>query len=172
MKGTQWIMDAEGIVRESLKGAKDRFAADGSVSAAAETPGNGPSPEDSGDGGQQRGTGIKEEDVISSIRLFLKGAKWRKIYDGAPDGAKNRLALNFYWSACKDNPGFDRAAYLSLRTKLEESLTWEDIEYLISTTENDLARNHYRQLLSALNARNGGETVGTGPDREMVGGEP
>ena len=129
---------APGAAAGGAEGAQQPGQTNGDAGAAAEPKG-----------------GINEEDVISSIQLFLKGPNWQKIYDKAPEGARNRIALNFYWSACKDKPGFDRAAYLSLRTKLEDSLTWDDIEYLISTTENDLARNHYRQLLSALNAREG-----------------
>ena len=145
-------MDPKEIVREALKTAKGGVAMDEDAGGAEGAQQSGQAPGGSGENGQQTG-GINEEDVISSIQLFLKGPKWQKIYGEAPDGARNRIALNFYWSACKDKPGFDRAAYLSLRTKLENSLTWDDIEYLISTTENDLARNHYRQLLSALNAR-------------------
>ncbi len=145
-------MDPKEIVREALKTAKGGVAMDedagGAEGAQQPEQTNG----DAGAAAEPKG-GINEEDVISSIQLFLKGPNWQKIYGEAPEGARNRIALNFYWSACKDKPGFDRAAYLSLRTKLENSLTWDDIEYLISTTENDLARNHYRQLLSALNAR-------------------
>ena len=166
-------MDPKEIVREALKTAKGGVAMDeaaGGTEGASQTD---QTPGGSGENGQQAG-GINEEDVISSIRLFIKGPKWSKIYGEAPDGARNRIALNFYWSACKDKPGFDRAAYLSLRSKLEESLTWDDIEYLISTTENDLARNHYRQLLSALNAKDGkgDDAGGQGkPDATDAGGK-
>lgn len=143
-------MDAKKVIEEAIKNA----AAPAVVAVTDEEPAD-PTPPGGNDAEEREseggdGEGVKEEDVVEAVRLFLKGPKWRKIYDDAPENAKNRIALNFYWSACKDKPGFDRAAYLSLRNRLEEMLKWDDVVYMISMAQNDLAKKHYRRLLSSL----------------------
>lgn len=176
-------MDAKKVIEEALKNAVQPVVAAVTDDMPADAqPGSGEGEEaekgegdadnadgEPSDGDAEKGEGVKEEDVIEAVKLFLKGPKWRKIYDDAPENAKNRLALNFYWSACKDKPGFDRAAYLSLRTKLEEALKWDDVVYMISTAQNDLAKKHYRRLLSALKDED--EPAEGGENGETAAGE-
>ena len=83
----------------------------------------------------------------AALFTFLKGPKWKKIYDAAPSGAKDKLALNFYWSTSKDDPGFSKGKYLEQRERVESKLTAQDLGYLIETADNELARKHYTDLL-------------------------
>ena len=93
---------------------------------------------------------IDQKEVADAIAKYREDPKWRKIFDEAPQGAKFRIALNFWVSANAKNPNFNRAAYLSLRAALEKDLVLEDLEYLVDTAANDASKAHYRQLMLAL----------------------
>ena len=93
---------------------------------------------------------IDQKEVADAIAKYREDPKWRKIFDEAPQGAKFRIALNFWVSANAKNPNFNRAAYLSLRAALERDLVLEDLEYLVDTAANDASKAHYRQLMLAL----------------------
>ena len=93
---------------------------------------------------------IPSADVIAAMQVYQKIPDWKKILDEAPENARNRIALNLYFTECHDKPGFNRGAYLELRRELEAQLTHDDLEYLITTSKNEAATKHYRELLMQL----------------------
>ena len=116
---------------------------------SAPTDGNA-APQSDANGNANGVRAIDQKEVADAIAKYREDPKWRKIFDEAPQGAKFRIALNFWVSANAKNPNFNRAAYLSLRAALEKDLVLEDLEYLVDTATNDASKAHYRQLMLAL----------------------
>ena len=125
----------------------------------ADIPQNGGGNPQDGGGANPQGQGqpqdggagdIPEADVIAAMQVYQKIPDWKKILDEAPENARNRIALNLYFTECHDKPGFNRGAYLELRRELEAQMTHDDLEYLITTSKNEAATKHYRELLMQL----------------------
>lgn len=120
----------------------------------------------------QQGRGINGDEVGEAISRFTQDPKWAKVFSEAPEGAKNRIALNFWVSCNNKKPDFDRGVYLSLREAIEKRLTFDDLQYLIATADKDALKAHYRQILTNLpevmNAKSDADMNGTDMAKEGV----
>ena len=92
---------------------------------------------------------VKEQDVFDSIQKFVQDDRWAKLFDEAPENAKIRLAISFYYSDRKDEPNFPVDAYRNLRQQVEAALTPEDLEYLVAADLGDKATARYKSLLDS-----------------------
>lgn len=104
---------------------------------------------------------IDESKVESAIAEFCKNEGWKKIFEAAPAGAMERMAISFYFSENnKDFTKEDFAEYRALRDEIEKTLDKEDLEYLIANIKKDGAVENYKELLKELE-KNGGKPQGS-----------
>ena len=132
---------------------------------------------DAADGAQQ--THITEEDVTAAIAEFIGKPKvdadgnpvmddngdvqweggnsyWRDLFILAPDGARMRLSISFYFSENNKKPNFPLLEYRAMRKAIEDSLDAESLEYLIANEDNEHAKKHFTELWKAKVAEEGG----------------
>ena len=81
---------------------------------------------------------------------FLANPEWKRIYDKAPDGAKRRMDVSFFFSKRKVNlmghaEEFEK--YRVWRRVVERVMTAEDLEYMIANIGKQEAVEHYAALL-------------------------
>lgn len=122
---------------------------------------------------------VDESKVAAAIEEFCKNEKWKTLFEKAPGGAMERLAISFYFS--ENGKSFSEeelAEYRSLRDEIEKTLDREDLEYLINNVGKDKSVAHYKELLEALPPEGpekseigGGLTKGGENGGENVGGE-
>lgn len=98
---------------------------------------------------------INQEEVAAAITKWCRDEKWKKIFHEAPEGAKSRIALNFWVTENHTKPDFRRDVYLALRESLEKNLSEEDLEYLILTAPSEGAKGHFRQMLVKVSGASG-----------------
>lgn len=96
-------------------------------------------------------------------REFLANPTWKHIYDGAPDGAKQRLEVSFLFS--QNHKKWDKSPdvfckYRDWREEVERGMTEEDLDYMLQAINKPAAIEHYRALLSD---RRGERVVKSGP---------
>lgn len=101
---------------------------------------------------------IDEAKVTAAIDEFMKNPEWKEVFQKAPGGAMERLAISFYFS--KNKGSFtpeEFEEYRDLREEIEKSLDVEDLNYLIEKIEKPDSRDHYKQLLEKVQKRGGPE---------------
>ena len=86
------------------------------------------------------------EDIAAATREFTANPYWKRIYDNAPEGAKMRLALSFCFSERHGEPDFDLLLYQRLRKGIENSLSLDDLLYLVRNDYNEHAKQHFAKL--------------------------
>ena len=105
---------------------------------------------------------IKADDVISAIEAFTHCPHWAAKFLCAPDGARWRMALSFYFSEfvnAKDNPyrpmpDFPMKEYRIVRKELESTLSLKDLVFLISKgAETPAAIRHFKDILKRKTGR-------------------
>lgn len=99
---------------------------------------------------------IDQNKVTNAIREFTSNPDWKEVFTNAPAGAMERLAISFYFSKEHDNfqpEDFDE--YRNLREEIEQSLSEEDLQYLITATDKKNTIQHYEQLLERLQNKGG-----------------
>ena len=74
------------------------------------------------------------------------------IYDHAPDGAKRRLEVSFWFSLNHGNLPRERAGemlnqYRAWRTDVEQAMDDRDLEYMVAVIDKPSAKEHYAELL-------------------------
>lgn len=137
---------------------------------------------DAADGAQQ--THITEEAVTAAIAEFIGKPKvdadgnpvmdengdvqweggnsyWRDLFILAPDGARMRLSISFYFSENNKKPNFPLLEYRAMRKAIEDSLDAESLEYLIANEDNEHAKKHFTELWKAKVAEEGGGDTDT-----------
>ena len=83
--------------------------------------------------------------------VFLANPGWKRIYDSAPAGAKQRLDVSFWFSHNKDTMGPDMfCLYRNWRTDVERQMTEEDLEFMIANMDKEAAVEHYTSLLKSM----------------------
>ena len=93
------------------------------------------------------GNGAAEE----AKSVFLENPSWRRIYGSAPEGAKHRLEVCFWFS--QNKPTRDEGSlemlerYRSWREDVERAMSEEDILYMYKLIDNPAAKEHYAALL-------------------------
>ena len=92
------------------------------------------------------------EEVEAATAEFLANPKWKHIYDNAPDGAKRRLEVSFWFSLNHKNwtgeqEGEKFAAYRTWRDEVEQRMSGNDLEYMVAAIDKSAAREHYAALL-------------------------
>lgn len=98
--------------------------------------------------------------VTEAVNEFMKNPTWKDIFMNAPGGAMERLAIAFYFSKYHDEfQPEDFQEYRDLRDEYEKSMTEEDLNYLIETSDKPNAIKHYQELLEKLQ-KNGGTPTG------------
>ena len=103
---------------------------------------------------------IDQNKVTNAIKEFTSNPDWKDVFTNAPAGAMERLAISFYFS--KEHENFkpeDFDEYRNLREEIEQSLSEEDLQYLITATDKKNTIQHYEQLLERLQNK-GGEPTG------------
>ena len=94
---------------------------------------------------------IDPNKVEQAVKEFLENETWKDIFMNAPGGAMERLAISFYFSKFHDQfSPEDFQEYREMRDEYENSLTEEDLNYLIENSEGDAALNHYKDLLGKV----------------------
>ena len=92
-----------------------------------------------------------QERLEAALDAFLKRPGWKDIYDNAPEGARRRLEISFFFTArrsyLEEQPDMF-CKYREWRNALEATLTQVDLEYLVRVIEKPAAREHYKALLS------------------------
>lgn len=101
---------------------------------------------------------------------------WRDLYLPAPRGAQERMAITFYFSENYQKPDFPLLRYRAHRKGVEDSLTFEDLEYLIANEDNEDAKKHYQDLYAKLTEKEGdggaeGDGNADGGDGNADGGD-
>ena len=86
------------------------------------------------------------EDIAAATREFIVNPYWKRIYDNAPEGAKIRLALSFCYSERHSKPDFNLHLYRRLRKGIENSLSLNDLLYLVRNDCNGHAQQHFAKL--------------------------
>ena len=95
---------------------------------------------------------LNDETLAQAREVFLRNPFWRGKWDGAPEGARKRLNLSFWFSEFgKDTP--DLGPYRRLRDETERALTEADLNYLIEHDQNKAAQRHFKELLRDLRCR-------------------
>lgn len=126
---------------------------------------------------EQKTPSIDKDEVIAATKKYLADENWAKIFFNAPsEAAQNRIALNFWVSENISKPDFPRDVYLALRERLEQGMKREDLEYMIHTTENEAAKQHFRRLLLDLPDENAdapqdGQQTQDGAQAQKEGGD-
>lgn len=87
-----------------------------------------------------------EDSVSKAIEAFTKNAFWAEKLRKAPTGAQKRLALSFFFSENGKQPDFNLDEYRNYREFIEDSLTVEDLDYLIENDTNEAAKKHFGEL--------------------------
>lgn len=147
---------------------------------------------DAADGAQQ--THITEEAVTAAIAEFIGKPKvdadgnpvmddngdvqweggnsyWRDLFILAPDGARMRLSISFYFSENNKKPNFPLLEYRAMRKAIEDTLDAESLEYLIANEDNEHAKKHFTELWKARVAADGGEDSDDSQTGENADGE-
>ena len=80
---------------------------------------------------------------------FLANPGWKRIYAAAPEGAKRRLELSFWFShQDKDNMDYRVfAQYRDYREHIEDLMDVESLSYMAENVGKTTATQHYRQLI-------------------------
>lgn len=106
---------------------------------------------------------VDESKITAAIQEFCKNKKWKELFEKAPGGAMERLAISFYLSEYgKSFSEEELAEYRSLRDEIEKTLDKEDLEYLINNVGKDKSVSHYKELLESLPPE--------GPAKSEIGG--
>jgi len=91
---------------------------------------------------------ILPDDVIAAIEEFVANPYWRNIFLRAPQGARCRLSMCFYFSENRTGPDFPLTEYRSLRKIVEDSLTSDDLMFLIENEDDNPNKvHHFREIL-------------------------
>ena len=95
---------------------------------------------------------MDKKEIETAKAVFLADSTWKDIYDRAPEGAKRRLEISFWFTVnhrkwTGNQAGAAMVAYREWRTEVERTMTDEDLEYMISTTDKEAAREHFVSLL-------------------------
>lgn len=99
---------------------------------------------------------IDPDKITEAVMEFTANPGWREIFTNAPGGAMERLAISFYFSKFHDQfQPEDFQEYRELRDEYENSLTEEDLQYLIENNDKETAIKHYKELLSKLWEKDG-----------------
>ena len=89
--------------------------------------------------------------IEAATKTFLMDSDWKRVYDNAPEGARRRLEISFFFTArrsyLEEQPDMF-CKYREWRNALEATLTQVDLEYLVRVIEKPAAREHYKALLS------------------------
>lgn len=89
--------------------------------------------------------------IEAATKTFLMDSDWKRVYDNAPEGARRRLEISFFFTArrsyLEEQPEMF-CKYREWRNALEATLTQVDLEYLVRVIEKPDAREHYKALLS------------------------
>lgn len=89
--------------------------------------------------------------IEAATKTFLMDGDWKRVYDNAPEGARRRLEISFFFTArrsyLEEQPDMF-CKYREWRKALEATLTQVDLEYLVRVIEKPDAREHYKALLS------------------------
>ena len=102
---------------------------------------------------------VDEAKVTESIKEFMDNPEWKDVFQQAPAGAMERMAISFYFS--KQHNDFSDAEfdeYRNLREEVERSLDEEDLNYLIEHINKEDSKAHYQQLLDKLKEKKGEQT--------------
>ena len=128
---------------------------------------------DAADGQQDDGAKhITEEEVFAALEEFIgkptadesgnvtwEGGNeyWRDLFMEAPDGARLRLQMTFYFSENHEKPDFPLLEYRAMRKAIEDALDFDSLEYLIANEDNEAAKNHYKDIWKAKMEKEGGQ---------------
>ena len=97
---------------------------------------------------------VNDKTMADARRVFCRNPFWRKIYDEAPERAKYRLNLSFWYSEYgKSLSDDDREAYRRERSRVERELTYEDASYLATHDSNENAKKHFAELCEQIQMR-------------------
>ena len=126
---------------------------------------------DAADGQQDDGAKhITEEEVFAALQEFIgkptadesgnvtwEGGNeyWRDLFMEAPDGARLRLQMTFYFSENHEKPDFPLLEYRAMRKAIEDALDFDSLEYLIANEDNEAAKNHYKDIWKAKMEKEG-----------------
>ena len=126
---------------------------------------------DAADGQQDDGAKhITEEEVFAALEEFIgkptadesgnvtwEGGNeyWRDLFMEAPDGARLRLQMTFYFSENHEKPDFPLLEYRAMRKAIEDALDFDSLEYLIANEDNEAAKNHYKDIWKAKMEKEG-----------------
>ena len=95
--------------------------------------------------------------LTAARESFLRNPHWRRIYDMAPEGAKRRLEVSFFFTEHRGILNTDRDGrfekYRAWREEVERRMTDEDIEYMIGLKGNTAAVKHFANLLRGRRER-------------------
>ena len=99
---------------------------------------------------------IDATEIESAKAVFLANPGWKNAYDNAPEGAKKRLEVAFWFSQI----GIKQAAsdtgvlenYRAWRNVIESDMTVADIEYMIRISDKPVAKEHFKKLLRNLSS--------------------
>ena len=88
------------------------------------------------------------EKYQEGLDRFLKNESWRLIYDGAPDGAKESLELQFFISVMTENgKPISNEELLGLIRDRKTNLTKKDYEYLLPLAKDPRLRAAYEKCI-------------------------
>ena len=95
--------------------------------------------------------------LTAARECFLRNPRWRRIYDMAPEGAKRRLEVSFFFSenrgVLNTDPNGKLEKYRAWREEVERHMTDEDLEYMIGVNGNEAAVKHFANLLTGRRER-------------------
>ncbi len=95
--------------------------------------------------------------LTSARECFLRNPHWRRIYDMAPEGAKRRLEVSFFFTEHRGmlntDPDGRFEKYRAWREEVERRMTDEDLEYMIGLKGNTAAVKHFANLLRGRRER-------------------
>ena len=102
-------------------------------------------------------------DVEAAKAVYLGCPDWMSIYDGAPEGAKARMEVSFFFTVnhndwTGDEGADEFAKYLKWRTDVERTMTAEDLGYMIAAISKPTAKAHYASLLKDRRSALAGRT--------------
>ncbi|MBQ2632943.1 MAG: hypothetical protein IJG13_24985 [Kiritimatiellae bacterium] len=103
-------------------------------------------------GGQLPKFPFGQKELEEAKTAFLKSGEWAALYDVAPEGARRRLELSFWFSLFgKSDPvDYDRfIRYSDYRDELESRMSVEDLAFLADNTRLLAVAKHYRELIEA-----------------------
>jgi len=97
---------------------------------------------------------FNDETIAKAVERRCGSKFWKKVYDGAPEGAKKRLQIAFWASNFLDEKE-DLDAYRERREEIEcNEMTVEDARYLAENFPADTAgKKHYAELAEELELR-------------------